>query len=314
MIGRRQMLVALAAGWAGMAHARPGDRPAARALDGLWTHSAYTELERPKELSHLVLTPAEAEAYEAPRRALNGMPPSKPGDVGQAESEFTERGDRLARIRGEIRSSWIIDPPDGRIPYTAAAIASLGLDKPPVERFDNPEDRSNNERCLASFAAGAPMLPGPDTNYFKFVQTPDTLAILSEKYHDVRIVRLTAGSRPRNLPPSWMGDSVGRWEGDTLVVETEGLRPGVTGRGQRLFESGATRVIERLTRTGPAEILYAFRVEDADLFTRPWRGELVFRPAQGQLFEYACHEGNYAVASVLSAARQADAAAAAGRP
>ena len=198
-----------------------------------------------------------------------GCPPPSRGEVGQPESEFNERGDGLARVNGQVRSSWIVDPADGHMPYTPAASGRLGLDKPPYPKFDNPEDRPVNERCLGNGAAGAPMLGGPDTNLFLVVQTKDNVAILTEKYHDVRIVRLGSGPRPHPLPPSWLGDSVGHWEGDTLVVETVGLRPGMTGRGQRLFLTDASRVGERFTRTGPSELFYEFTVEDPSLFTRP---------------------------------------------
>ena len=279
----------------------PGSAPG-RSLEGVWTLESYTNLERPKELRALVLTAAEAEAYEAPRRALHGMPASKPGEPGQQESEFNERGEGLARVGGEIRSSWIVDPPDGLIPYTAAAKARLGVGKPPTEaRMDNPEDLSGATRCMGNFAAGAPMIGAPDTNLFQIVQTPAAIAILTEKYHDVRIVRLGGTAAAVR---SWLGESIGRWDGDTLVIDTTGLRPGFTSRG--FWVSGDTRVVERLRRIGAAELLYEFTVEDPSLFSRPWRGEMSLHPAKGAIYEYACHEGNYSLPSILRAARMAD--------
>jgi hypothetical protein len=119
-----------------------------RDLEGVWTTASYTDLQRPKSLPRLVVTPAEAEAYEAPLRALNGLAASAPGTVGQAENEFLDRGDGLARVKGQIRSSWIIDPPDGQIPWSPAARAR-GFDVfPPLQGLDNPEDRTGPERCL----------------------------------------------------------------------------------------------------------------------------------------------------------------------
>ena len=309
MIDRRRLLAAasILAGdglaTAGRAAGAPVGRPGVgRDLQGVWTLGSYTNLERPKELKALVLTPAEAEAYEAPRRALHGVPASKPGELGQQESEFNERGDGLARVRGEIRSSWIIDPPDGHIPYTAEAKARLGIYKPEAGRpIDNPEDLNGTTRCMGNTAAGAPMIGAPDTNLLQIVQTPTVIAILTEKYHDVRLVRMGVPAAPVR---SWLGESVGRWEGDTLVIETAGFRPGFTSRV--FWVSGDTRVVERLRRIDSGDLFYEFTVEDPSLFTRPWRGEMTLRPAKGAIFEYACHEGNYSLPSILRAARMAD--------
>jgi len=307
MIDRRMMLAALAAtlgaGASVPAAATRPQRMGRRDLEGVWTTASYTDLQRPKSLPRLVVTPAEAEAYEAPLRALNGLAASAPGTVGQAENEFLDRGDGLARVKGQIRSSWIIDPPDGQIPWSPAARAR-GFDVfPPLQGLDNPEDRTGPERCLASVNGGAPMVGAPDANHFQIVQTRDAVVILSEKYHDARIVTLDTG-RPRTpMPPSWLGESVGRWEGDTLVVETSGFRPGVTSRGFLLFATGATRVVERFTRLSPDELLYEFTVEDPVLFSRPWRAEMALPAAKGRIFEYACHEGNYSLSGILAGAR-----------
>lgn len=321
MIDRRQMLVAAVA-WAtgtGTAVADPPGRGAPafgkRDLEGTWTLATYTDVERPKEAAALIMTEAQARAYEAPRRQYRGMLPSKPGEVGQVESEFTDRGDGLTRVKGHIRSSWIVDPPDGRIPYRPEVATRLGLDATPqYQGLDNPEDRSGNERCLANQTTGAPMLGSPDANLVQVVQTKDCVAIQTEKYHDVRIVRLAGAGRARGMPASWLGDSVGRWEGDTLVVETKGLRPGVTSRGGRFFYSDHTKVTERFTRTGPAELFYEFTVRDESLFTQPWRGEMALRSTKGRIFEYACHEGNYSMPGILAGARLEERAMAPGLP
>jgi hypothetical protein len=174
------------------------------------------------------------------------------------------------------------------------------------EHLEDPEDLNGPERCLATVAAGAPMTGAPDANLFQVVQTKDHVVILSEKYHDARIVRLADRSRPRPLPPSWLGDSVGRWEGATLVVETEGGHRGATNRGFHLVTSETTRVTERFTRSGPGEIFYEFAVEDPVLYTRPWKGEMVLHRETGRLFEYACHEGNYSLPGILAGARRGE--------
>jgi hypothetical protein len=311
VIARRGVLAGLASGSAAAASARPAAF-LRRDLTGLWTNATYTDLERPKELTKAVMTAAEAEAWEAPRRPLGGMKPSAPDDIGQAESEFNERGDGMLRINGEIRTSLVVDPPDGRIPYTPEAVQRLGIGAGELrgrERLDNPEERPMNERCLISMGSAAPMLSGPDTNHYRFVQTRAELAIWCEKYHEVRIIRLGQRHDGGFIAPSFAGDSVGEWQGDTLVVETIGLKPQVQARGGRLFVSGATRVVERLTRTGAGEIDYAFTVEDPSLYIRPWRGETLFRAAKGEIYEYACHEGNYALPAILATARQEERAA-----
>jgi hypothetical protein len=297
------MLIALA-GAAAATAARAAPRPRRRDLEGVWTSASYTDLQRPRSLPRLVLTPAEAEAYEAPLRQFNGLAPSQPGEVGQAENEFVDRGAGLARVKGQIRSSWIIDPPDGRIPWSPTALAHHYDVMPPVQGLGHPEERTGPERCLASVNGGAPMVGAPDANLFQILQTRDAVVILSEKYHDARIVRLSDGRPLPSMPPSWLGDSVGRWEGDTLVVETGGFHPGVTSRGFLVFATDATRVVERFTRLGPDELFYEFTVEDPVLFTRPWRAEMAFPAAKGRIFEYACHEGNYSLPGILAGARR----------
>jgi len=255
-----------------------------------------------------VLTPAEATAYEAPRRALKGMLPSADG-VGQAENENIDRGTGVMRVKGQLRSSWIVDPPDGRIPWRAEARTRLNVDRPPPAiPLDNPEDQNGATRCLATVAAGAPMTAAPDANLMQIVQAGDEVAILSEKYHDARIVRLWRPGQPRPaaLPASWLGDGIGRWEGATLVVETAGFRDAVVDRGQHLYRAPTTRVVERFTRTGEDELTYEFTVQDAALYTQPWRAEAAWRRQTGRIFEYACHEGNYSLGGMLAGARRAE--------
>ena len=316
MIDRRKVLGAAAALSAAGGAAWAAPKAAPRDLTGVWTNAWYTWLERPKEFHALVVTPAEAEAFEAPRRALNGDLLDPHDTLGQATSEFPDQGPGLARIRGEIRSSWIVDPADGKVPWTKAGRARLPAHEEPPELFDNVETRPTDERCLTASGAGAPILNTHDTNLIQIVQTSDRLVIVSEKNHDARIVRIGDAPKAAELTPGfngWMGVSTGRWEGATLVVETTGLRPGITKLNDALSLSDRSCVVERFTRTGPREITYEFEVADPTLFTRPWRAEMVFRPAEGQLYEVACHEGNYSLPSILSAARQGNQGSAKGR-
>jgi hypothetical protein len=312
MMGRRSLLGGLAAAGALAGRARGGPRAQAD-LTGTWSNAWYTKLERPKDFKGLVATPAEAEAYEAPRRKMHGEVVSKEDDIGQNESEFPDNGPGLARIGGQPRSSWIVDPPDGRIPWIPAAKKRLYIgEKPPevFEWFDNPEQRDTEERCLSAPGMGPPIVNSHDGNVFEIVQAPGWLAILGEKNHDLRIVELPgAAAAPAGLPADWHGRSVGRWEGATLVAETAGFRPGLTKVRDGFFLTERARITERFTRAGPGEILYAYSVTDPELFTRTWRAEVVFRKAEGRLFEYACHEGNYGLPDILRAARRAEAAA-----
>jgi hypothetical protein len=300
LVRRRLLALGAASLAAGPATAR---RAAAAPSDltGVWTNAFYTYLQRPKALKTLVVTSAEAEAYEAPRRAHAGELYEKEDELGQAESEFSDNGPGLARIRGEIRSSWIVDPPDGRLPWTdQARAARKANDKRIEEDIDNVEVRDTDERCLTANGTGPPLLNSHDGNVITIVQTPGHVAIVTEKNHEARIVRLGARPDEPAEAPGWMGCPVGRWEGATLVVETAHFRPGLTKVTDDLWLSDHARVVERFTRTGPDEITYLFTVSDPTLFTRPWRGEMVFRPAHGQMYEYACHEGNYSLPGILT--------------
>ena len=289
-------------------------------LSGTWTNAWYTKLERPAAFKSLTVTPAEAEAYEAPRRAHKGeLIDPKADTLGQNESEFPDNGPGLARIGGQLRSSWIVAPADGKVPWRPDAKAAQRLGQP-SDDYDNVEARDTEERCLTNPGTAAPILNDHDANLVQFVHTGDrrtggALAIYGEKNHQVRIVRIlpaVAGARDGAPDPraagvtDWLGSSVGHWEGATLVVETTGLRPGITMINRGLLLSGHSRVVERFTRSGASEIAYGFEVTDETLFTAPIRGEMIFRAAEGRIFEYACHEGNYSLPTILNSARAAE--------
>jgi hypothetical protein len=167
--------------------------------------------------------------------------------------------------------------------------------------YDNPENRSLGERCVMGFGrnAGPPMLAnGFYNNDYKIVQSPDAVAIEVEMVHDVRNIRLNSTHRTDGVRP-WMGDSIGHWEGDTLVVET-------TNIPEKMAYHGAWKdlvVTERFTRVGTSELLYQFNIHDPSLWDKDWGGEYTFRPLQGEVYEYACHEGNYALRNILAGAR-----------
>ena len=326
-------------------------------LQGNWTNETQTPLER-QSSGGLTLTDAEAKAIEdraqlveefrdqasdpnRPAPPAGGdnrklTPPGEPsfieriaeaagGAVGGYNGFWLDSGNRVIRIDGIARSSIIIDPPNGRLPaLTAEAKKRLSeraaLAKK-VGEFDHPEVRPLSDRCLLSFGsnAGPPMLPNYFyNNNYTIVQTKDHVMIMTEMVHDYRIIRIGATEHlPRNITP-WFGDSIGRWEGDTLVVETTNIHPLQLAQSGLLSPyrgvSDDLKVIERFTRTGPDTILYRFTMEDPSTFTAPVTGELPFNRIDEQIFEYACHEGNYAMSNILSGERQKEREAQAKKP
>jgi hypothetical protein len=236
------------------------------------------------------------------------------GAVGGYNGFWLDPGNKVIRIDGVPRSSIIIDPPDGRIPAMTAAgkqrMAERMAFTKQFGQFDHPELASLSDRCLTSFGsnAGPPMLPNYFyNNNYTIVQTKDHVMIMTEMVHDARIIRLGATKHAPSQVRSWFGDSIGHWEGDTLVVETTNLHPTQLAQTSPLWPyrgaSDQLKVTERFTRTGPDVILYKFTVEDPSTFTAPYSGELPFNRINENLHEYACAEGNYALPGMLAGAR-----------
>jgi len=283
-------------------------------LEGVWTNRSLTTLERRPIFKTLIIPEAEAKAFEA---GADGRPPLT-DDVGQKDTEWWETGASLARVGGEARASWIVDPPDGKLPYTARGAALLAAaQKADLERFEGPEARPAAERCLIGGAgvSGAPMLTAPYNSNYQIVQTPNHVVIVTEMIRAARIVPLAPVAPLPSAMRPWTGDPVGRWDGDTLVIETRGFNPGLAWRGPgRVYLSPEARVTERFTRTASSEIRYDFTVDDPAMFSRAWRAEMVLRPASGPMHEYACHEGNYSLSGVLAGGRQKEREAAQALP
>jgi len=268
-------------------------------------------LERPQDLAgKQVLTPAEAAAYEKQLlQQANRDVRKGPADVGAYNELWFDRG---TKVVGGRRTSLIVDPPDGRIPpLTPAAQKKLDAEvaHSSLHAADGPEDRPLAERCILWPTAGPPMLPGPYNNNYQIVQAPGYVVIQVEMIHETRII--PTDGRP-HLPPGirqWMGDSRGHWEGNTLVVETTnftGKTSDLSAGMQRGTYRGSDenlRLRERFTRVDPETILYEFTVDDPTAFTKPWTAQIPMTKFQGRLFEYACHEGNYALTSILAGAR-----------
>ncbi len=281
-------------------------------LGGFWTNTSLTAMQRPAGADKLVMTQDEAEklakhnVYSAAQREEAGA-----SKVDAASSEklladknasraynrfWMDPGSGYATVKGEYRSSWITYPADGKIPYTAAGISANTR----TSSFDDFEIRPLSERCIMSFTGGAgPVLNnGMYNNTYEIVQTPDSVMILTEMIHDVRVIKINGTHGPTNIP-KWGGDSIGWYEGDTLVVETINSHP-----RQRSYISPTGKVTERYTRWSDGEIFYQFRVEDPTLYKEPWGGEMSLKKSSEPLYEYACHEGNYALAGILAGARQ----------
>ena len=278
-------------------------------LTGYWSNASLTDVERPDEFKSLVVSETEAAAWEKEHR---GKPTKDPDDtVGGADSEWWELNVGLVRVRGQVRTSFLVAPSDGKLPTSKAAKAARKARRELRKTdFDNPEGRTADERCLSTDAVGPPMFPGGYNDNYEFVQTSDHLAIFAEYMHAVRVVRIATPRAPLSHPPPEvrlaLGDGIGHWEGATLVIETTNFSA-AEADPLNLQPGADMRVTERLTRTGPQEISYSFRVEQPAVFDQSWAGELVFHPANGQIYEYACHEGNYGMANMLAGARRLEA-------
>ncbi|THD81087.1 MAG: hypothetical protein E7812_05135 [Phenylobacterium sp.] len=329
-------LAALIAGLAlaaGVAHAAEYRAPRTAFgtpdLEGIWTNTAITMLQRPPLFKTLSATDKEATAFEAmfgKFLAANGVSsapvdPKAPAPSVTKEvqnSDWVEMDLHMARVNGQVRTSWIVDPPDGRVPFTAAAKKARAIAAKAPEDFDGPEGRDTMERCLTAIGSpeGPPMMnTGFNANY-QILQTPDHIAILVEMNHAVRTIRMRDRNHIPDAVQPWMGDSVGWWDGDTLVVETANLNP----KGAHVYALGGgfnyspkAHITERFTRTAKDQILYEFTIDDPATFTRPWSAQIPMRTAKGPIYEYACHEGNYALPNILAGARQEERAAAAAK-
>jgi hypothetical protein len=323
-------------------------------LQGNWSNETQTPFERLKK-GGLTLTEEQADALEkraqlveefrdapsdpnAPPLTKGEIAASPPGEqtfveqiavaaggaVGGYNGFWLDPGHKVIRIDGLPRSSIVVDPPDGRIPAMTAAGKQRVAERMAFEKkfgeLDGPELASLSDRCLTSFGsnAGPPMLPNYFyNNNYTIVQTKDHVMIMTEMVHDTRIIRLGATKHaPAQLRP-WFGDSIGHWEGDTLVIETTNINPtqlaSSSGFGPYRGASEQIKVTERITRTGPDVLNYKFTVEDPAALTASYSGELPFNRINEMIHEYACAEGNYALPGMLGGAREQERAQAANK-
>lgn len=307
-------------------------------FSGTYDTATLTPLQRPKAFGNKqTMTRAEADKIaaaeaaiideaakssdpdrDAPVKGGDGNEASGAGGVGGYNLFWIDRGEENVTVNGEFRTSIITSPANGRIPDMTAPglkrfMVRRSLFRPntgtawwvnepniPHGPYDGPETLSLAERCIIGFGStgGPPMLPVLYNNHKRIVQTPDHVMIQVEMIHDARIVRLNSEHKPAHLR-SWLGDSIGHFEGNTLVVDTTNFtnKPALYGADENLH------VIERFTRLDDGTLLYQFEVDDPSIWTETWSGEYSWEPTDEKVYEYACHEGNYAMGNILRGAR-----------
>ena len=285
-------------------------------MSGVWTNVTITPLERPRNLEGKeFFSPQEVVEYEKQhQRNRDVRQRGTEADVASAYNDFWwDSGTKVVKTR---RTSIIVDPPDGRMPeltperqkqLAAEAEAKRERCKVPGCEVENsgipgPADRASDrplmERCL-SFSNAVPMLPTAYNNDYQIVQSPGMVAIDVEMVHQVRWIPIDGSPHLPASVPTWLGNSRGHWEGDTLVIDTTNFDPEMSFRGS----DKNLHLVERMTRVDADTIIYRFTIDDPTAFTKPWTGELPMVKANGMLYEYACHEGNEGMMNILSSAR-----------
>jgi len=276
-------------------------------LQGFWSNATYTPLERPQNVNKEFFTPEEFEKVKKDAQARDETQ-TTPGTTADVHYDFTQFGlDKSQHtIVQNLRTSQIVDPPDGRMPPVTEearqrAAAAAAERKAAGGQYDRVQNMPQGSRCIIMGGAGPPLRDAGYNSNYHIVQGQGTVMILTEMIHDARIIPL---DKQRPAPPSgykgWMGASRGWWEGETLVVETTNFN------GRNPFQQASTdtlKVTERFTRKSADQIAYRFTVEDPNAWTRPWTAEAILQTIEGPIFEHACHEGNYGIANTLAGVR-----------
>jgi hypothetical protein len=302
--GQAPPTAARTAGTAGKAYTPPRTPDGQPDLQGFWTNSTYTPLERPDNVTREFYTPEEAAQAEKLAMARESEQ-TKPGTVADVHYDFSQFGlDRSqSTLARNLRTSLIVDPPDGKLPPLTAQgkqrAAEREEESKRVGRWDSAQSNQLDDRCLIMRGAGPPMMDAGYNSNYQIVQAPGYVMILTEMIHDVRLIPLDGRPQPHANFRQWMGTSRGRWEGQTLVVETTNFN----GKNPFAGSSEHLRVIERFTRLADDVIQYRFTMEDKATWTRPWTGEMPLVKTHGPIFEHACHEGNYGLYNTLVGAR-----------
>ena len=290
-------------------------------LQGIWDFSTITPLERPEELADKEFWTTEEAAnldQEVVDRDSRLLTRSAERTEAANQIDFREDGtpgfynnfwlDAGSKIDSTGRTSQVVDPPNGRLP----ALTASAQDRVDARRAylgehaaDSWLEQSTSDRCLMGFNAGPPISPGFYNQNLQVLQTPDHVALLTEMIHTVRVVPLDGRAPLRENIDQWSGDSRGRWEGDTLVVETTNFN----GKSQWKNSTGNMSLIERITRVDPDTLEYTYTVTDQKTWTSPWTASISLQRTDASMYEYACHEGNYAMPNILAGQRAAEKAA-----
>ena len=276
-------------------------------LQGVWDFRSLTPLERPETLSDQDVFTAE-EAAQFTEERLAALDKDQPGPDGRIPLSGGYNDfwwDYGRQLTDDLRTSLVVDPANGRIPaLTPSAQERAGMRRAALGRdAHGPEDRGAFERCILGFNAGPPMNPSAYNNNMQLFQTADHVVILNEMVHDARIVPLDGSDHLPGDVRQWRGDSRGRWEGDTLVIETKNFTDKTSFRGT----GPGLRLVERFTRVAEGILLYEYTVDDPESFERPWSVAVPMQKNDLPVFEYACHEGNYGMLNLMVSARSEDA-------
>ncbi|MEQ1785308.1 MAG: hypothetical protein ABMA14_28515 [Hyphomonadaceae bacterium] len=286
-------------------------------LQGFWNSTSITSLQRPQGVKDLVVDEKQARTIVDDNYLViitkqeNDDEGKDPNDISILADKNADRGynaywidpgSQLATVKGQIRTSWIIDPPNGRVPFRPGVGRSGGNGQPETN-FDGPETRPLMERCLATETTAGPVMQNAMYNStLQIVQSPQSVMILVEMVHHARVIPIVANAAAAkhgpDVIPKWAGDSVGWYEGNTLVVETRNVNP-----LQPSLISKAGKVTERFSRWSDGQVLYEFSVDDPTLYTQVWKGEMALNTSK-RIYEYACHEGNFAMEGILGGARE----------
>lgn len=310
---RHALLLGLIAAALGTGSFVSGQGPDAhRALEGTWNSATTTALERPAALKDKpFFTPEEAAAWDRQVAERNEEPPAgqtapRTG-TGTYNTFYREFGTRTVHT---LRTSIITDPPDGRIPPLTPAAAEIRRRR--LERMklaENPEDLGLQDQCLAFVTAGPPLLPYSYNSNYQIVVTPKAVLVNAEMIHDARIIHMDGRGHLPSSVRQWMGDSIGRWEGNTLVVDTTNFKDGSgfygDAGGNFDFDENL-HVVERFSLRDPDTLLYQFEIDDPTTYAQPWKGELTMSRTADRIFEFACHEANYSLENMLRGYRSAE--------
>jgi hypothetical protein len=302
--GQGPAAAAKTSGTASKAYTAPRTPDGQPDLQGFWTNGTYTPLERPDGITKEFYTKEEATKIEKDAAAFEGDE-AEPGTVADVHYDRTQFGvDRsLAGFASNMRTSLIVDPPNGKLPPLSAEGQRRAAERAAARKgtgiWDAAQTAPFGARCLILDHSGPPMLSGNYNNGYQFVQSPGYVTILVEMVHHARIIPIDGRSRMPGAVRQWTGSSRGRWEGETLVVETANFNGKYPIRGS----SEQIRLSERFTRVDADTIRYQFTVDDPATWTKPWSAEMPMRKITGPIFEHACHEGNYDLRNLLTTAR-----------